>query len=331
MDLRIGDAESKRASKTYGTLPVARMATGSWMSIPVHMVTGADDGPTLCLISTIHGWEFFTVEVLRKAWEMMRPEEISGKVVILPLANPLAFESYTHCTPVDMRNLNGVFPGRPDGWATDRIAHSLVSEVLPRIDCIVDFHSGTLDSAINYTYIKWDGPEKSSKQEHLCRQFGSEVLYRGPGFGTTITEYALSKYDIPAVVALVGGGSLEDGRMLNDSVRGIFNIMKALGMLKGTPELPKKQIIITERDMIQPRFGGMYYPEVGLEALCSVIKGGTVLGRIVAADSFEELETLRAPYEESLPIMVRHVMSRVNPGDYSYIIGDAKTAVVLEN
>ena len=47
--------------------------------------------------------------------ERMRRVSFSGTILALPCANPLAYESRTRNTPIDMIDLNRVFPGDPGG------------------------------------------------------------------------------------------------------------------------------------------------------------------------------------------------------------------------
>ena len=50
-------------------------------------------------------------------------------------------------SPIDQGNLNRLFPGRPDGSITEKIADYFQRYLLPMADVVLDFHSGgrTLD------------------------------------------------------------------------------------------------------------------------------------------------------------------------------------------
>ena len=67
------------------------------------------------------------------------------------------------------------------------------------------------------------------------------------------------------------------------------------------------------------------------DMLGQAVPKNAMLGRVISPHSFEELEVLKAPYEETVLIMLRGVLSRVNPGDYGYILGDRGTADVISN
>ncbi|HZD05015.1 MAG TPA: hypothetical protein VE173_08855, partial [Longimicrobiales bacterium] len=46
-------------------VPVARMTTGEWVHLPVLVVHGARDGPTIWLSGAVHGDELDGVEIIR--------------------------------------------------------------------------------------------------------------------------------------------------------------------------------------------------------------------------------------------------------------------------
>ena len=74
---------------------------------------------------------------------LLNPAEISGTVVLVHMANLPAFLGRTiYFSPDDRKNLNRVFPGKPDGTLTERIAHVLTEEVIVRSDFLMDIHSG---------------------------------------------------------------------------------------------------------------------------------------------------------------------------------------------
>ena len=57
---------------------------------------------------------------------------------------------------------------------------------------------------------------------------------------------------------------------------------------------------------------------------------GTLLGRVVSAHTFEELDRLEASYEPTEIMMVRDRISKVHPGDYAYILGDGSSGYELD-
>jgi N2-acetyl-L-2,4-diaminobutanoate deacetylase len=128
-------------------LPYSRddSAWGSVM-IPITVIHGGD-GPTALLTGGNHGDEYEGPIALHELARSLQPEEISGRVIVLPSMNHPAFRAARRTSPIDAGNLNRSFPGRPDGTVTQKIADFVVTRLVPEADIVLDFHSGgkTLD------------------------------------------------------------------------------------------------------------------------------------------------------------------------------------------
>src|SRR4029079_8420880 len=68
--------------------------------------------------------------------------EVTGRVIMLPAMNYPAFRAGTRTSPIDKGNMNRVFPGRPDGTVTEKIADYIQRHLLPLADVVLDIHSG---------------------------------------------------------------------------------------------------------------------------------------------------------------------------------------------
>lgn len=128
-------------------LPYSRndSAWGSVM-IPITVIANGK-GPTALLTGGNHGDEYEGPVALQELAASLQPEQITGRVIILPMMNQPAFSAGLRCSPVDGGNMNRSFPGRPDGTVTQKICHYIASELVPLADIVLDFHSGgkTLD------------------------------------------------------------------------------------------------------------------------------------------------------------------------------------------
>lgn len=301
-------------SKQYQPIPVTTLANGYELALPVHELSGAHPGPTLGLLSLIHGDEPLPNVILQKVYRELDLDQLRGTVLILPVANPLAYEALTRNTPLDMTNMNRIFPGSPDGLLTEQLAHKIVTEFVPRLDYLVDFHSGGTFPTVDYVYLSKQMPE-------LSFAFGSNILYDGPGYEGTLSNVT-EEQNIPTVVVEIGGGSLMDDDAIERGLRGAFNVLKRLDMLDGEPQTPEKQIVVEEMAVLRPHVGGVLYPEVKLDRVGESVPAGTVLGRIVSPYTFEELEVITAPFESNIMILLRGAITRVNPGDYAYMVAE---------
>ena len=81
--------EAGPKERVYGTLPVTTMANGSDLSIPVHILNGANPGPRILLTAVSHGDATTGLEVIRQVLESVNLEELSGTVIAVPCQNPI--------------------------------------------------------------------------------------------------------------------------------------------------------------------------------------------------------------------------------------------------
>ena len=122
-------------------LDVVPLATGGTLSVPVNVMIGSQTGPCLALVAGVHGDEGEGILSLMELWDELQPAEIAGRLVMVPVANPPAFAAHRRTSPLDDGDLNRIFPGRPNGRPSERIADRLFHEVLKQADFVFSMHS----------------------------------------------------------------------------------------------------------------------------------------------------------------------------------------------
>jgi uncharacterized protein len=299
-------------------VPVATIANGHALELVVHTIRGgAGDGPTLGLVAGIHGDEPLGVETLRRFVTELDPDSFAGELVVLPVANAYAFQALTRNTPLDMNNLNRVFPGDPNGMLTDQLARAIVDVLVPRCDYLIDMHSGGNLATVDYVYLHDDGG--------LAESFGCEILFHGPSFPGSLGDHARSN-GVPTVVSELGGGQQRNAHYVGKGLRGIRNVMKRLEMLPGEPEVPGRQVVVDELIVLRPHHGGLLISSVEPSRLGESVAKGTELGQIVDPFTFEVLEVVEAPFDPSLLVLVREPVTKVDPGDYGFMVANGAGA-----
>ncbi|MCL5951043.1 MAG: succinylglutamate desuccinylase/aspartoacylase family protein [Chloroflexi bacterium] len=304
--------------KQHEEILVTTLASGHRVVLPLHRITGQQPGPTLGITALVHGDEPLPNAVLRRVLSEVDPSQLKGTLLVMPVANPLAYEALSRQTPLDGINLNRTFPGLPNGCVTEQIAHAIVTQFLPQVQYLIDLHSGGVFPTVDYVYLSKLRPEMS-------HAFGSPLLYVGHGFKGTLSGIAEER-NIPSLVVEIGGGSMMDDVYIDRGVCGVLNVMKHLNMLDGTPQVTVQQTVFKELIYLHPHVGGVLYPEVGLDQLGKVVSGGTLLGRILSPYTFEEMEIFKAPFARNYMILVRGAITRVNPGDFVYMCANADVA-----
>ena len=94
-------------------LPYSRddSAWGSIM-IPLTVIKNGE-GPTALLTGANHGDEYEGPVALQELTVTLKPEDITGRIIIVPAFNYPAYRAGTRTSPIDKGNMNRSFPGRP--------------------------------------------------------------------------------------------------------------------------------------------------------------------------------------------------------------------------
>jgi len=67
--------------------------SGTDVRMPVTVVCGVNDGATLLVTAEIHGGEYPSIEAAIRFAAELRPEDVSGRLIVLPLVSPEAFHA----------------------------------------------------------------------------------------------------------------------------------------------------------------------------------------------------------------------------------------------
>lgn len=308
---------------TIEQLPVTTLASGEQLSLQLHRLAGTGGGPTLLILGGVHGDEPLGVDIVRRAFASMIGRDFVGELLAVPVCNPLAFQALNRNTPLDGCNLNRVMPGNSSGQVTDQVA-SVIAQLLQEagVTHLIDFHSGGNLATVDYAYMDPDTPE-------MAIAFGTPLLYdHSPYFGTTTGVG--KEWGIQVMVSELGGGSQRIEYYADRGVRGVENVMRAIGMLPGEPSAPEApQRVVHEIANVNPRTGGIMISEIGADRLGESVPKGTLLGTVHSPYTFEVLEELRAPFEPSVLILTRESMTVVSPGDYGFMLGNGATVAPL--
>ena len=305
-------------------IEVCTLASGAPLRVAVHEINGAGDGPTLGVSALIHGDEITGPEVIRRVCDLIDPAVLRGRLRLVPVANPLAFQTLTRGMPlaVEVGNLNRVFPGDAAGDLTGRLAAALQAGFLDEVTHLVDLHAGGTFPLVDYSI--------SLRDLDLALAFGQRVVRPVDGYAGTMGALAAAKQK-SSLVAEVGGGYAHDAVYVEMGVRGVLNVMRYLKMIDGRPQLPPQQTVVREITTLRPAHGGLMHSQLGADSMAQEIPKGTLLGRVVSPHTFETLEELRAPYGRNVVLLLRTGITAVNPGDYGFMLGNLDGARVVTN
>lgn len=302
---------------TLRRIPVAHFANGMEAALHIHEIVGtAGDGPTVGISAAIHGDEQTGPQIVLEFARQLDAAKLKGRLLLLPVANPLSFEARTRHNPVDDLNLNRMFPGGRGGWFSEQLAAAISREFLDKIDVFFDIHAGGHQPTVDYIYIR--------NAENLSRAFGSKLLYRAkPGVSGTMYEGTAAsvtdKRAVPSVVVELGGGLVDQAPYVARGVAGLNNMLREHKVLDGAPAKPPQQIVMSGIQIIRPSQGG--FIEIAHPPLGERVADDALLGRIVSPYTFETLEEIRNPVKGGWMVLSHLTRNLVQPGDYLFMVG----------
>lgn len=310
------------------SLPVSR-EDSAWglVQIPVSVIRNGD-GPTALLTGANHGDEYEGPIALQSLACDLQPSEISGRVIIVPYMNYPAFRAARRLSPLDGLNMNRIFPGRPDGSPTEKIADYFMTRLIPMADIVLDFHSGgkSLD------FIPFAAAHLLDDKDQQARCIAAMRAFGAP-YSMILKEIdAVGMYDTAAeeagkvfVSTELGGGGSARAATSQIAHRGVLNLLRHAGILPGDPEPSPGTLIDTTSG---PCFH--FAPCDGLLDMLvdpgDAVSAGDAIARIWPADrSGQAPETITS--EHSGILAARHFPGLISTGDCLAVVA----AVVGEN
>lgn len=313
--LQIGSISLRRGQKAAGSLGVAQRGDGSSVGLPVLAALGVEEGPTLVVSGGVHGDEYEGPRAIQLFWQQLDPAQMRGAWIGVPAVNVPAFEAGRRESPIDGFNMNRIFPGRAEGFLSEKIAHAFMNEVVARADVYLDIHAGGNGFSMAPTVIFLESGTEvlKARERALARAAGVGLLWKGTG-GWSSAHVEAVRRGIPAILAEIG----EEGRCKRDrldlAMCVIHNVMIHAGMVLGEPMLPEKWTVVSGTYM-QSAAGGWFYASAQAG---DQVRQGESLGTIVDLWG-EPTEAVVAPHD-GIVVSTRTFPS-IRPGEWTTFVG----------
>ncbi len=280
-DVTVGTATAEAGKKANGFLRVPAGVDAA-TDIPVIVINGAKPGPKLALTSGAHGTEYASIIAMEKLAQSVDAAGLSGTLIILPLINVASFlQKVPHLNPVDGKNMNRLYPGKPDGTQTERASWAITKQVLEKCDYLIDFHGGDLDENLRkYSYWADTGNEKlDATSRGMVLAFGLDHIIiqrnRTPVTGTTNVSRYAQTIGKPCITVEAGHAGTTNAADIDALVGGTMNVMRHLEMLPGRVTPVEHPLWIGRYSTITSEQDGIFYPLVVPEAY---VKQGMTIG-----------------------------------------------------
>lgn len=270
----IGDRSIRPGERMLVELPLPRLYTHTPMTMPVHVIHGRRDGPRLFVSAAIHGDELNGVEIIRRLLASKSVANLRGTLVGVPIVNAYGVLNHSRYLP-DRRDLNRSFPGSDTGSMAARLAHVFMTEIVARCSHGIDLHTGAIHRT-NLPQVRADLDDEETNR--LAHAFGVPVLLDSHLRDGSLRE-AAAEHGVPMLLYEAGEALRLDEMSVRAGLRGVINVMRAIGMLpagKKHKALPEPFIARSSLWLRAPESGLFRH----LVPLGARVKKGQVLGMV---------------------------------------------------
>ena len=211
------------------------------VDMPATIITGLRPGKTVLLTAGIHGCEYCSIQAGIELADELRPEEVSGTLLIIHIANPSGFkERLPEVVAEDGKNLNRVFPGKADGSKAERIAWHITA-LQKSSDFYIDMHGGDLHESMHpFVFIPGVAEESVTQAAREAAQTLS-VDMRVRSRATTGAYNSAAILGVPSMLIERGGNGQISRTEVDAYKRDVRSVLAHLGVLPADRLIPPAQ------------------------------------------------------------------------------------------
>jgi predicted deacylase len=300
-EIQLGGIHVNPGEKKRTFLDVTAKHPPASVQIPITIINGSEEGPTLTVTAGVHGTEYAGVEAAIRIAKETDPRTLHGTLVVVPAVNwPALFARVVGVCPLDSVEVFRAFPGNADGSITYAITSKIFNDLILRSNFVIDLHGGEMiESKANRCcwYVTAGDEVTRRASKDLAIAFGlpntldaSMVMVgneKWPGPSGTML-YEASAQNVPTIIGEAGG----EGKIEEDSVNclttGVWDALTQLGMLKGKRKRARKPVELTDLTGLVAEVDGLFYSKVRTSQR---VTKGKLLGEIkdILGESVQQL------------------------------------------
>lgn len=290
--------------------------------LPIHVIRGRKNGPTIFISAAIHGDELNGIEIIRRLRKLAILKNIRGTIILVPIVNIYGIMTLSRYLP-DRRDLNRSFPGSTHGSLASRVAKIFFDEIVRKCDLGIDLHTASIHKSnlpqirtnINNEYIF-----------NLAKAFQAPVILHSELRDGSLRAVAQDE-GIPILLYEAGEALRFDEKCIRIGVNGIINVLKESGMLtKVMKKAEKNPPIVTKNSQwIRSIESGMLRT---IKALGDTVRQDEIIAFIDEALGDSSFE-LRAPFDGV--IIGKSEIPLVQEGDAVFHIAKFRNLEVAED
>jgi uncharacterized protein len=279
----VGKQEISPGTRKTVELDVANLYTHAHLTMPVHVINGRAEGPTLFLTAAIHGDELNGVEIIKRVMKRAVLKRLQGCILAVPVVNIFGFIDQSRYLP-DRRDLNRSFPGRVTGSLAARLAHMVATEIVANSNFGIDLHTGAVHRT-NFPQIRANLSDPGSRR--MANAFGAPVVIDANVREGTLRAYAGSQ-GVPTLLYESGEALRLDELSIEAGVNGVLRVLRELEMLPIQTKIAKvvEPTYANDTSWVRAPMSGIINMRCRLGQR---VKSQQVLAKI--SDPFGEIET----------------------------------------
>jgi predicted deacylase len=321
------DWDRQGLQASYIHVPSSTNAS-AWQNlrIPIFVIRNGA-GPTTLLLGGSHGDEYEGPVTLSKLIHATSSEEVRGTLIILPAINLPAVMAGTRLSPLDGCNLNREFPGKRHGTVTQRIAHFITTELVPRADNVIDLHSGGRSLRFQLcTFIHEQAePERTRSFLAAAEAFAAPltVVIR-EAHADVMLDDVVEKSGKLMLSSELGGSGVITPETVNVSYDGLLSVLRHLGNLRPSSAIAMAVKPRSSRVVSVP--GASYYVHADDAALFepvldlgAPVERGAIIGHLHYINRIEKAPT-PVPSPQSGLLLCLHGQGLVKRDDTLVVI-----------
>jgi predicted deacylase len=190
--------------------------------------------PAVAAFGGTHGNEYEGQVAVTRLCEDLDPNTLCGTVILMPQLSETACRAGARVSPEDGVNMNRAFPGSRHGTISARIAQFVTTEILTRVQVVLDLHSGGHEAVypICTSFHPLDDPDQLSETAAVALLFDTPFIfiYSSDMASGLLTDQAEREGKV-TVGGEFGVGEATSPKGTRHVYEGVKNVLRHYGLL----------------------------------------------------------------------------------------------------
>ena len=248
--------------------------------MPATLICGSSTGKTLLVTAGMHGGEWNGIPAVIRAAAAIDPKKVSGNIILIHCVNTSGFRTKVNgLLPEDGFNLNGDYPGKPDGTVGERLADYFVKNIFPNVDFVMDLHGGGYGEIMAPLLFYPYNEKVTDAAFEAAKALDVEYLVESHA-STGEVSYAAGHFDIPGLLVELGYSCICRPEWTKKKKKNIYLLLNHLGIYEKDgldPADIAPKTVSHKNIYLSSDREGLWYPHIELG---SEVSKGDILGHI---------------------------------------------------